>query len=121
MDFISDNSIKAQFIGISNEDEIKLDVTKAFTNKSDLAALLKLDQKQLDDIELKQFNFIVKKISRIKPANLDKELFEKIYGNEIKTLKEFRAKIKEDAETNFIIESDRMFKNDIVNYMIEKL
>ncbi|MEE2953620.1 MAG: trigger factor [Bacteroidota bacterium] len=121
IDFISDKKIKAQFIGIKKDDSLVVDVIKGFQNKSDLAALLNIEQKVLDTIELKDFRFTVKKISRINPAKLDKKLFDKVYGeNTVKNEKEFKAKIKEDAEANFIFESDRMFKNDVVEYMLDK-
>ena len=37
------------------------------------------------------------------------------------TNKDFRKKIKEEAENQFIGESDRMLKNDVVTYMLDKL
>ena len=52
---------------------------------------------------------------------MDKELFGKVYGDgNVKTLKAFRAKIKEEAEMSFVAESDRMLKNDVVTYLLEK-
>ena len=45
------------------------------------------------------------------------ELFDKVYGpGVIKTEKEFKAKVNSEAEAQFVGESDRMLKNDVVTY-----
>ena len=55
-------------------------------------------------------------------ADLNLDLFEKVYGKgNVKNLKEFKLKIKEEAESQFKIESDRMLKNDVVIYLLSKL
>jgi len=44
-----------------------------------------------------------------------------MYGKgKIKTIKEFKTKIKDEAESNLLTESDRFLKNDVVNYLMEK-
>ena len=53
---------------------------------------------------------------------MNKELFEKVYGKDsVKTVKEFKSKIKEEAERSYVTESDRMLKNDVVNYLLDKV
>ena len=50
------------------------------------------------------------------------ELFDKVYGaGTVKDVKQFKAKVQAEAEGQFVGESDRMLKNDIVTYFIEKL
>ncbi|MDC0909040.1 trigger factor, partial [Flavobacteriales bacterium] len=64
----------------------------------------------------------VKNINRLEPASLDIDLFDKVYGaGSVKTVKEFKSKVKNEAENQFISESDRMLKNDVVTYFIDKL
>ena len=122
MDYISDNRIKKQFIGVKKNDSFKVNVTEAFTNQSDLAAMLNIDHKKLQDLQAKDFLFTVKNINRLEPAKLDKDLFNKIYGEGVvKTIKSFRNKIKQEAEKNFLTESDKMLKNDVVNYLLDKI
>ena len=122
MDYISDNNIKKKFIGISIDDKIKIDVNKAFTNSSDLSAMLNISNKDLSSIKHSDFQFTVKTISQLTPAPLNQELFDKVYGKDnVKSLKDFKLKIKQEAENQFSIESDRMLKNDVVHYLINKL
>ena len=75
---------------------------------------------QLLNLSLDTFEFKVKRINRLAPAELNKELFDKVYteGN-INTVKEFKQKITEEAENSFLVESDRMLKNDVVLYLVD--
>ena len=121
MDFIADKKIKKQFIGVKSGDALKINVMKAFANHSDLGAMLNVSHEAIHNISSEDFQFTVKNINRLTPAKLDKELFDKVYaeGN-VKTNKAFRTKIKEEAEMSFVAESDRMLKNDVITYLLEK-
>lgn len=122
MDFISDKKIKKQFIGVTEGDSFIVNVMKAFSNHTDLSSMLNITHDQLQDLSSEDFQFIVKNVSRIKPSEMNLELFEKVYGKDsVKTEKEFKAKIKEEAERSFVPESDRMLKNDVVTYLIDKI
>ena len=64
----------------------------------------------------------MKNISNIEPVNMDKELFDKVYGKDsVKTEKQFKSRIKDESEKSYIVESDRMLKNDVVNYLLNKV
>ncbi len=122
LDYIPDRKIKKLFIGVKIDDIIKVNVIKAFKNHSDLAAMLNVDNTTISNLELQEFQFTVKNINRLVPANFDTELFDKVYGpGVIKNKKEFIAKVKLEAENQFIAESDRMLKNDVVTYFLDKL
>ena len=121
MDFVADKKIKKQFIGVKSGDTFKINVMKAFTNHSDLGSMLNVSHEAIHNLSSEEFQFTVKNINRLTPAKLDKELFDKVYGEgNVKTTKVFRAKIKEEAEMSFVAESDRMLKNDVVTYLLEK-
>ena len=121
MDFIADKKIKKQFVGVKPDDILKINVNKAFTNHSDLGAMLNVKHEAIHNLSSEEFQFTVKNINRLTPAELDVELFDKVYGEgNVKTLKAFRDKIKEEAEISFVAESDRMLKNDVVTYLLEK-
>ena len=122
MDFISDKKIKKQFIGVKEGDSFTVNVLKAFSNHTDLSSMLNITHEQLHDLSSEDFQFTVKNVSRIKPSEMNQELFEKVYGKDsIKTEKEFKVRIKDEAERSFVPESDRMLKNDVVTYLIDKI
>jgi trigger factor len=122
MDYIADKKIKKQFVGVKSEDVIKVNVMKAFTNHSDLSAMLNVEHEAIHNLTSEEFQFTVKNVNRLEPAELNVELFDKVYGpGAVKNEKEFKAKVKSEAESQFVGESDRMLKNDVVTYFIEKL
>ncbi len=122
MDVIKDKKQKEKFIGLKSGDKLILDVMKVFTNHSDLAAMLKINHDQLHNLSSDSFEFTVQRINRLAPAEFDKNLFDKVYGEGVvKELKEFKQKITDEAEQSFVVESDRMLKNDVVLYLVEKI
>jgi len=122
MDYIADKKIKKQFVGVKTDDLITVNVMKAFTNHSDLGAMLNVDHAAIHNLTSEEFQFTVKNVNRLEPAELNVELFDKVYGpGAIKDQKEFKAKVKSEAEAQFVGESDRMLKNDVVTYFVDKL
>ena len=122
MDYIADQKIKKQFIGLKKSDVISVNVMKAFTNHTDLGAMLNVDHVAIHNLTSEEFQFTVKNVNRLEPAELNIELFDKVYGSgSVKNEKEFKAKVKVEAEGQFVSESDRMLKNDVVTYFINKL
>ena len=122
MEYIADAKIKKQFVGVKKDDVLKVNVMKAFTNHADLGSMLNVSHDVLHNLTSEEFQFTVKNINQLAPAELTTELFDKVYGEgKVKDVKEFKAKVQEEAEVQFVGESDRMLKNDIVTYFIEKL
>ena len=122
MDYIAEPKIRKQFIGVKKDDILKINVMKAFANHSDLVSMLNISHDALHNLTSEEFQFTVKNINQLAPAVLNSELFDKVYGAGIvKNEIEFKAKVKAEAEGQFVGESDRMLKNDIVTYFIKKL
>ena len=122
IDTIKEKKYQKKFIGLKAEDKLELKVLDVFKNQTDLAAMLKIEQAQLLNLSLDNFEFKVKRINRLAPAELNKELFDKVYTEgKISTVKEFKQKITEEAENSFVVESDRMLKNDVVLYLVDKI
>ena len=90
--------------------------------RDSLGAMLNVDHKAIHNLVSEEFQFTVKNVNRLEPAKLDKELFDKVYGpGSVNNEKDFKARVKSEAEVQFVRESDRMLKNDVVNYFISKL
>ena len=121
IDVIVDKKNQKKFIGLKKDDHLILNVVSVFENKTDLAAMLNISAEELTGLVSEEFQFTVKQVYRLAPSELNPELFAKVYKEEsIKDVKAFKAKIKEEAENSFIVESDRMLKNDVVTFFINK-
>ena len=89
-----------------------------FKNESDLSFHLKLNDENKDKI--KTVNFSLNEINERQPADLDQELFDKLFGKDsVKTVTELRKKLKSDAESNFVNQTDQKLLNDVTEYLIE--
>jgi trigger factor len=122
MDVIEDKKVKKKFIGLKSGDQLTLNVMSVFPNHSDLSAMLKITHNQLHALTSDSFEFTVKQINRLDPAEFNKELFDKVYSDgSVTNIKEFQQKVTEEAEKSFVVESDRMLKNDVVLYLVKKV
>jgi len=121
IDVIEDKKNQKKFLGLKKDDNLTLNVVSTFTNQTDLAAMLNISAGELKGLVSEDFQFTVKQVNRLAPSELNEELFAKVYKEEsIKDVKIFKAKIKEEAENSFIVESDRMLKNDVVTFFVNK-
>jgi trigger factor len=120
IDIIKDKKIKKQFIGKSQNDTIEFDLKKAFPNDTEIAGLLHKKKEEVAELE-GNFRFIINEISRFHPAELGKELFNRIYGEGVvNSEEEFMKKIEDEIGKNLRRESDLKLMMDIKNLAIEK-
>lgn len=67
-----------------------------------------------------EVTFTIEEINEREPAELNQELFDKLFGNDkITSEKELRARIKEDTEKQFEQQTDQKLLNDITEHFIE--
>jgi len=120
IEVIKDKKIKKQFIGRVEKDSIDFDLRKAFPNDNEIAGLLKKQKEEVGKVE-GDFRFTINEISRFRPAEINKELFDRIYGeNIVHTEEEFFNRINEEITTNLRNESDYKLSVDLKKLAIEK-
>jgi len=120
IDRVKDEELKNKLIGAKKEDKIIVDPLKVSGNAADVAAMLGIDKEKAESLT-SNFRFTVFNISRMGLADLNSELYNKVYGPSVNSIEEFRARIKEELSSMFNQDSDRKLKNDIVTTLIEKL
>ena len=119
LDAVKIKKLKNEFIGSEKGTVIILDPKKAFENDTDAAAMLNIAKEAYTDLKA-NFSFTIDNISRMQPAELNTELFDKVYGEGVvKNEKEFRVKIATEAEQMFVGDADRKFQNDAVDFLLE--
>ena len=118
LDIIQDKKAQKKLIGLAENDEVKLRINKDFSN--DAHHMLNIKKEELETLDA-DFTFKVNKISRMEPAELNQELFDKVFGKDsVGSEEEFRAKVKEEVEKSFVSESDNKLKNDVILHLIKK-
>jgi len=120
IEVIKDKKIKKQFIGRAEKDSIDFDLRKAFPNDNEIAGLLKKQKDEILNIS-GDFRFTVNEISRFRPAELNQELFDRIYGeNIIHSEEEFRNRVNEEITANLRNESEYKLSLDLKKLALEK-
>ena len=122
LDQIQDEKIKSSLIGLKKDDEVTLDIQKAFNNDAaKVAGLLKIDEETAADLKSK-FRLKVKNVNRLEESDLNQEFFDKLFGEgTVTTEAEFKAKITEELEAMMLQDSERKLQDDIYQYGLNKV
>ncbi|CAI8334374.1 MAG: Trigger factor [Formosa sp. Hel3_A1_48] len=108
-----------KFIGAKVGDIITIKTKGLFNDTHDLMTYLKVDHDTAHDLNV-QVTFSINEINERGLADLDQELFDKLFGKDVvKSVTELKAKIKEDAEKQFVQQSDQKLLNDVTEYLVE--
>ena len=119
---IKDAKIKKSLIGLKKEDEVTLDIQKAFGNEAPkVAAILGIDESEAAELK-SNFKLTVKNVNRLEESDLNQEFFDKLFGAGVVTDEAgFKAKITEELESMMNQDSDRKLQNDIYTYSLDKV
>ena len=82
--------------------------------------MLKISKENAENL---RGNFLctINDISRLVPAELDEDLFKKVYPSKlIKNKKEFTKAVTDEISNNYSKDSDRKFFNDCSTLFVEK-
>lgn len=108
-----------KFIGAKVGDVITLKTKELFGDDHDLIKALKISHDEAHDLDI-EVTFTISEINKQELAELDQELFDKLFGPEtIKTVTELKDRIKEDAERQFEQQSEQQLLNDITESVLE--
>ena len=121
IDLIKDAEIKNIFVGKKKDDVVVFDPVKAFENRHEVGHMLKIKHDEADVLN-SNFSFTVTEILKFEKAELNEDLFKKIYGEEteVKTSEDFRNRIKTEIEANLVYSSNHKFAIDAHNKLVEQ-
>jgi len=107
--WITANQLKTKeakkFVGLKKEESIDIDPKKIFTDEATTKTILRKSEDELKKMK-GLFNLKINKINRVETAELNQDLFDKVFGKDIvKTEEEFLNKLKETLEKNYNQES----------------
>ena len=108
------------FVGKQVGNEVIFNPSKAYLNKTDYAALLQISKEEAEHVT-SDFCFIISEIKRYVEAEVNQALFDKIYGEgNVKSVEEFRARVKEDLAKQFRAHSEYRLTVDARDKMLKK-
>jgi len=119
--YIKDDAEKAKFIGATKNSMIVFNPNKAYEGaESEIASFLKIEKAQVAETT-GDFSFEINEITRHKPAEIDQELFDKVFGEGVVADEaEFRTKVKEQIAEQFAPQADYKFMMDIREVLLKK-
>jgi trigger factor len=119
LDYIKLKTVKNKFIGLKKGDKVVFNPLKATKSAIDTSTMLGISKEEAEKLD-NDFQLTVEEISRVTPAEINKELFDMVYPHDnIKEKKQLREKIKNDAIVSFATESERQFMNNTIKKLIE--
>lgn len=108
-----------KFIGKKVGDVVTLGTKGLFDDDHKLMDYLKVDHGNVHGLDI-EVNFTIEEINTTEKAELNQELFDKLFGEgNVTSVEEVKAKIKEDAEQQFASQADQKFLNDVTEFLIE--
>ena len=118
--YMKDEDSKNSFVGAKAGDQITFNPKKAFENEAEIASLLKLKKEDVAGLEA-DFLFTIESITRYHEAEVNQELFDKVYGDGVVTSEEdFIAKIKATIEEQLSQDSNYKFGIDAREALVKK-
>jgi trigger factor len=112
-------TIQKKFYGKSAGAVVTFNPMNAFKDEAKVKALL---GEEVSEEALKSdYQFTVSDVIRHIEAELNEETFKKVYpSDDLKTIEDFKARIKKDLEEHYAKDSDRQFTADAIIKLIEE-
>ncbi|MHA6279459.1 trigger factor [Salinimicrobium sp. CAU 1759] len=110
---------KEPFLGAKAGDVVKVSAKDLFEDDHQLMDFLKVEHDKAHGLDV-EVEFHVEEVNTQELADLDQELFDKLFGKgEVTSVTELKEKIKEDAAKQFEQQSDQQLLNDVTEMLIE--
>ena len=116
---INKNNLK-NFTGLKKDDILSFDLRNVIKDNEMVASLVANTIEDAKNIS-GEVILTVKKINRVEPADLNQDLFDKVFGkDQVKSEKEFKDKVKTTVQENYNKESEYLLIRDIKDTLTGK-
>ncbi|WP_202702069.1 trigger factor [Flavobacterium sp. UGB4466] len=108
-----------KFIGKKVGDVVTVSTKGLFEDDHQLMDYLKVGHDNVHGLDI-EVNFTIEAINGAELAELNQELFDKLFGEgKVASLEDLKSKIKEDAEAQFAQQADQKLLLDVQDFLIE--
>ena len=117
---LKNEEAKSKVLGVKKEDKIIININALYDTAIDKSVSLGIDKDLAETINC-NLQLVVKNIARLEDADLNQELFDKVYGEgKITTEEEFKNKIREELGMMFSADADKFLRTEVENNLVEK-
>ena len=113
-DLVDNAKIKKTLIGLKKDDEVTIDIKKAFNSAADIARILGIKEEEVEALENTTFSLAVKNVNRLEEAELNEDFYTKLFGEGVVSSEaEFREKVKTEVEDMLVQNATQKLQNDL--------
>jgi trigger factor len=122
IDLIKDKDIQKEFIGKKKGDVIVFDPVKAYEDVHEVQHMLNISHEQAHELD-SEFKFTINETLEFEKAELNEELYKKIYGEDTdnKTEEDLRNRLKDELASNLVHSSEQRFAMDVRDTLVDKV
>ncbi len=118
---VKNETAKSKLLGLKRDDKVVINVNDLYETALDKSVSLGID-KEVAETTNCNLQLTVKNISRLEDAELNQELFDKVYGEgKITGVEEFRNKIREELGMMFSADSEKFLRTEVENNLTAKI
>ena len=111
-------SLRKKVLGLTIGKEIEEQVSKVFKDSKDISLKLKTESTEKEQLN-KVIKVRINEINEREPAELNKDLFDKIFGKGVvKNVSQMKNKLSEDFIKQFQTQTNQKLMNDIIEFLI---
>lgn len=119
LELVKGKKQREALIGAAVGAEVTLNTKDLFKEQRDLERMLGIGADKAKDLKVDMV-LSISEINTREKAELNQELFDKLFGpDNVSSEKELKEKIKEDAERQFVQQSDQKLLNDVIDTLID--
>lgn len=119
MEFLENKAGIKALKGKKVNEVIDLDPRNVSKDDKDCASLLGITEEQVAELS-SNFQFTIADVKRMEMADLNEELYAKLFAEEVKTEEELHARISLDLERMFSEDTDRIFTRNVYNHLVNE-
>jgi len=121
IDQVKSKKMLGLLLGKSLNDVVVLKTKGLFKEEYILAGSLGVNREKAEGLNI-DVSFTIEEINERQPAELNQEIFDKLYGKDgVTSEKELRDRIKAEGEEQFVQQSDQKLLNDVTERLIENV